>query len=123
MELGAKGSVSTTVLPLNPLRRVRVIRGRLHEVLLQACEDYITVILTDSDDLDVIDMQDRLRAAFPYLLEIRREVRSYDVERIPFKEEKEISAFELCISFLNEPDEEECELLRDVINTVQEERI
>ena len=123
VELGAKGSVSTTVLPLNPLRRVRVIRGRLHEVLLQACEDYITVILTDSDDLDVIDMQDRLRAAFPYLLEIRREVRSYDVERIPFKEEKEISAFELCISFLNEPDEAECELLRDVINTVQEERI
>ena len=123
VELGEKGSVKTTVLPLNPLRKVRVIRGKLRDVLLQACEDYITVILTDSDDLDVIDMQDRLRAAFPYLLEIRRETRAYDIGRTPFKEEAELSAFELCVSFLNEPDEEERALLRDVINTVQEERI
>ena len=42
-------------------------------MLGQACEDYVTVILTDREDLDVLDMQDKLRSAFPYLLEIRRE--------------------------------------------------
>ena len=31
------------------------------------------MILTDKADLDVIDMQERIRLAFPNLLEIRRE--------------------------------------------------
>ena len=61
------------MLPLPPLRQVRVIKGEFQEVLSQACEDYVTVVLTDKEDLDVIDLKDRLRNAFPYLLEIRRE--------------------------------------------------
>ncbi|MFR3321985.1 MAG: hypothetical protein ACLTSZ_13675 [Lachnospiraceae bacterium] len=37
-------------------------------------EDYApTVILIDRVDLDVIDLQERLHAAFPYLLEIINE--------------------------------------------------
>lgn len=68
-----KGNISTEVLPLTPLRQVRVIKGEFQEVLSQACEDYVTVVLTDKEDLDVIDLKDRLRNAFPYLLEIRRE--------------------------------------------------
>ena len=59
-----------TVLPLMPLRQVRVAKGSLEEVLQQKSQDYVTVILTDKADLDVIDMQDRLRLAFPYLLEM-----------------------------------------------------
>ena len=73
VEMGEKGDVKTTVLPLKPLRQVRVIQGELEEVLRQACQDYVTVILTDRVDLDILDMQDRIRRAFPYLLEIRRE--------------------------------------------------
>ena len=65
--------VKTTVLPLEPLHQVRVVKGTLEEVLKQACKDYVTVILTDKVDLDVIDMQERIRIAFPNLLEIRRE--------------------------------------------------
>ncbi len=41
-----------------------MIRGDLEEVLAQTCRDYVTVILTHKVDLDVIDMQDRLRLAF-----------------------------------------------------------
>ena len=42
----------------------------------------MTVILTDRVDLDVIDLQERLHAAFPYLLEIRREgLRTVSYER------------------------------------------
>ena len=34
--------------------------------------------------------------------------------------QEELDPFELCCAFLNEPDDEEKALLRDVINTVQE---
>ena len=120
VELGKKGDRKTTVLPLEPLRQVRVIRGELEEVLGQACGDYATVSLTDKADLDVLDMQDRIRSAFPNLLEIRREtVRRADYGRT-YAVQEELDPFELCCAFLNEPDEEEKALLRDVINTVQE---
>ena len=120
VELGKKGDRKTTVLPLEPLRQVRVIRGELEEVLGQACGDYATVILTDKADLDVLDMQDRIRSAFPNLLEIRREtMRRADYGRT-YAVEEELDPFELCCAFLNEPDDEEKALLRDVINTVQE---
>ena len=120
VELGKKGDRKTTVLPLEPLRQVRVIRGELEEVLGQACGDYATVILTDKADLDVLDMQDRIRSAFPNLLEIRREtMRRADYGRT-YAVQEELDPFELCCAFLNEPDDEEKALLRDVINTVQE---
>ena len=120
VELGKKGDRKTTVLPLEPLRQVRVIRGELEEVLGQACGDYATVILTDKADLDVLDMQDRIRSAFPNLLEIRREtMRRADYGRT-YAVQEDLDPFELCCAFLNEPDEEEKALLRDVINTVQE---
>lgn len=119
VELKEKGEIHTSVLPLKPLRQVRVIRGTLEEVLSQGCQDYVTVILTDRADLDVLDMQDRLRQAFPNLLEIRREVlrkADYEKEFIP---EKERDPFQLCCEFLKETDVEEQKILRDVINTVQ----
>ena len=120
VELGDKGDRKTTVLPLEPLRQVRVIRGELEEVLEQACGDYVTVILADKADLDVFDMQDKIRSAFPNLLEIRREtVRRTDYERA-YAVQEELDPFELCCAFLSEPDEDEKALLRDVINTVRE---
>lgn len=120
VELEEKGVVRTSVLPLHPLRQVRVIRGCLEEVLEQACGDYVTVILTDRTDLDVLDMQDRLRNAFPFLLEIRREgLRRADYSGGAGAGEY-LDPFELCCAFLQETDEEEKALLRDVINTVQE---
>lgn len=109
-----------TVLPLNPLRQVRVIKGKLEEVLKQECEDYVTVILTDKVDLDVIDMQDRLRLAFPRLLEIRREGQRRNILKTSLEEQKLLDPFQLCCSFLKDADEAEKELLMDVIHTVGE---
>ncbi|MDO5346728.1 MAG: exonuclease SbcCD subunit D [Lachnospiraceae bacterium] len=121
VEMGKKGTVQTTVLPLEPLRQVRVISGTLEQVLKQGCSDYVSVVLTDKADLDVIDMQDRIWNAFPNLLEIRREtLRRADYGRAYAPEEK-LDVFELCSSFLPDLDEEEQKLLlQDVINTVQE---
>ena len=56
VEMEEKGSTKMTPLPLTPLHQVRVIKGTLEEVLREACGDYVTVILTDKVDLDVIAM-------------------------------------------------------------------
>ena len=120
VEMGHKGDVRISTLPLEPLRQVRVIQGELEEVLAKGCGDYVTGILTDRVDLDIFDMQDRIRNAFPNLLEIRREtVRKADHIKGTVSQ-KEMDPFELCCSFLKDADEEEKKILRDVINTVQE---
>lgn len=122
VELGEKGDVRAQVLPLQPLRQVRVIRGELQEVLEQACGDYVSVVLTDRVDLDISEMQDRIRNAFPRLLEIHREVlRQADYSGGTAATQAELDPFELCCSFLKDADEGEKEVLRDVINTVLQE--
>ncbi len=119
VELGEKGRIETRILPLCPLRQVRVLRGGLEEVLQQACRDYVTVVLTDPGDLNILDMQDRLRNAFPNLLEIRREnLRKADYSR-RVSREKLLDPFALCCAFLQETGEEERSLLRDVIHNIE----
>ena len=119
VKMGEKNSVQTTVLPLEPLRQVRVIKGTLEEVIKEACNDYVTVILTDRIDLDVMDMQERIRIAFPNLLEIRREhLRKADYTK-ELQSETLMDPYELCCSFLKDLDEKEKELLQDVLHTVQ----
>ena len=119
VKMGSKNSVKTTILPLKPLREVRIIKGSLEDVLAQACEDFVTVILTDKVDLDIMDMQDRIRMAFPYLLEIRREVLRKAGYSDQMMAEKEQDPFKLCCSFLKDLDDEEKAVLQDVIHTVQ----
>ena len=120
VEMGEKGEIKTSVLPLIPLRQVKKLKGTLENVLLQACGDYVTVVLTDERDLDVIDMQDRLRQAFPRLLEIRRETSFQAVYDQDFDSGKVLNPYELCCAFLGEPDEEDKAILEDAINTVKE---
>lgn len=120
VELGQKGDRKVTVLPLKPLRQVRLLRGDFAQILGQACGDYVTVVLTDRGELDIPDVQDRLRHAFPKLLEIRRET-----QRRAKPEERggrpgELDPLELCCAFLSGADGEEQKLLADVIRTVQE---
>ncbi|MGI6056249.1 MAG: exonuclease SbcCD subunit D [Bilifractor sp.] len=119
-DLGRKGEVSVSVLPLTPLRQIRVVRGDLDEVLRQGCGDYAVVTLTDVREADTLDMQDRIRSAFPNLLEIRREGLPGADYQVEYSEETVMNAYDLCCSFLGDPDEEERSLLEDVINTVGE---
>ena len=119
VDIRQKGEVQTRVLPLTPLHQVRKIQGELQEVLAQACDDYVTIVLTDKVDLDVIDMQDRIRLAFPGLLEIRRETQRHTDYTSIKTPEKILNPFQLCCEFLAETDEEEMAILQDVINTVQ----
>ena len=44
-----KGTSSRiTILPLTPLREIRKLQGGLQDVLKQRCDDYVSVLLTDS---------------------------------------------------------------------------
>ena len=120
VDLLDKGNVSVSTIPLKPLHRARVVKGSLEEILKQGCDDYVTVILTDQVDYDVIDMQDRIRHEYPNILEIRRETlrqANYDARIL---QDKELGVFELCSLFLGDLNEEEQELLQDVVNSVLE---
>lgn len=121
VELDEKGKEpQIRKLPLVPMRSVCVKKGELAELLKHPSEDYVSLILTDRVDLDVIDMQERLRQAFPNLLEIRRE----NVRRADYS--KTVSAaqipepYELCRAFLGELDDASLVLLRDVVNAAKE---
>ena len=119
VEMKEKGDTIITPLALTPLRQVRVVTGTLAEVLALRCEDYVSVVLKDTVEHDIWDLKDRLKEAFPYLLEIRREnARKASYDTVAFSEE-ELDPYTLCCRFLSEPSEEECALLQDVIRTVQ----
>lgn len=118
VELGEKGNVNTEIIPLKPLREVKVVKGSLAEVLMETSDDYVTVILTDEETTDV-DSIDRIRSKFPNLLEIRREaVKREEVEKLK-KISYELSEIENCRIFLNDIDDEEEKLLIDIINELK----
>ena len=120
VELKEKGRLSVQSLPLTPLRQVRVIKGLLKDVLEDACDDYVTVLLTDPVDLDSADALDRLRNAFPNLLQVRRcDIRRADLRPVP--EEALKDPFEMILDFLKSADERERTILQDVINTVRDQ--
>ncbi len=120
VELKEKGQEpKISKLPLRPLRQIKILKGSLEELLTMTCEDYVTVVLTDKIDLNVVDMQEQLRMAFPHLLEIRRELnRTVDYSK-KAGDYEQLDPFELCCSFLKDLDEEEKDLLKDVLNSIQ----
>ena len=123
VEIKENGTCEIKELHLHPLHNVRVLRGTLDEILQESCEDYVSVVLTDKVDLDVLDMQERLYAAFPNLLEIRREnIRKTDYEKAEAQMEMDLDPFHLCCAFLKDLEESEKELLLNVINEVKEEQ-
>ena len=111
--------VKTLVLPLHPLHEMRTVTGTLAEVTKAPSNDYVTVLLTDEADLNVVDMQDRLRLAFPNLLEIRRQRRFRTGVRRSHGNESTKAPMELIADFLGgeKMDEEDRKLLADVLNT------
>ena len=74
VELMAKGSVDTTLIPLKPLRDLRQIKGPLAKLISQEIvasanpDDYLHVTLTDEEDL-ASPMAD-LRRFYPNILKL-----------------------------------------------------
>ncbi|WP_024865807.1 exonuclease SbcCD subunit D [Butyrivibrio sp. FCS014] len=77
LELGPKGEVSISEIPLIPKRDLREVRGTYDEITNKKnyegtnLEDYVHVVLTDEND--VIDAAAKLRVIYPNLMKL-----SYD---------------------------------------------
>ena len=79
------------------------MEGELEEVLKQPSDNFVTVILTDKVDVNVFDMQDRLRHAFPNLLEIRREKRcTKPIMKWKNSGMRQSDALSLCCEFIGD---------------------
>lgn len=121
IELAEKGNIKTTAIPLKPLHEVHIIKGTLNEILNQSCDDYVSVILTETPQQT--DISARIIEAFPNLLEIHYSFRNSTYSDIINKPETTTakSIFELCEYFVKDLNNDEKNILRDIINTVQED--
>lgn len=69
VEIDAVGRTTVETIPFEPIRRVRVLRGRHAELLLaDRSDDFIKIVLTD--DTPVIDGMKRIRDVFPNACEL-----------------------------------------------------
>jgi len=79
VELGEPGDITVRKVPLTPLRDMRIIRGRLAELMEpdrvasegEGVKDYFQAVLTDTEEL--IDPMGTLRSAYPNVLCIEME--------------------------------------------------
>lgn len=122
VEMGAKGDVQTTVLPLYPVHQVRKLRATREALLSGASEDFVSICVIGAKAEDMAGLRELLRAKYPNLLEIRRE-REETVELAALQERAEtLSPYELCLQFAGERlSDAEKALLTEVMNAMKEE--
>lgn len=121
VEMGAKGDVQTTVLPLHPVHQVRKLRATREALLSGASEDFVSICVIGAKAEDMAGLRELLRAKYPNLLELRRE-REETVELAALQERTEtLSPYELCLQFAGERlNDAEKALLTEVMNAMKE---
>lgn len=122
VEMGAKGDVQTTVLPLHPVHQVRKLRATREALLSGASEDFVSICVIGAKAEDMAGLRELLRERYPNLLELRRE-REETVELAALQERAEtLSPYELCLQFAGERlNDAEKALLTEVMNAMKEE--
>lgn len=122
VEMGAKGDVQTTVLPLHPVHQVRKLRATREALLSGASEDFVSICVIGAEATEMVGLRELLRERYPNLLELRRE-REETVELEALQERAEtLSPYELCLQFAGERlNAEEKALLTEVMNAMKEE--
>lgn len=122
VEMGAKGDVQTTVLPLHPVHQVRKLRATREALLSGASEDFVSICVIGAEATEMVGLRELLRERYPNLLELRREEKE-TVELAALQERTEtLSPYELCLQFAGERlSEAEKALLVEVMNAMKEE--
>lgn len=122
VEMGAKGDVRTTVLPLHPIHQVRKLRATREALLSGASEDFVSICVIGAEATEMVGLRELLRERYPNLLELRREEKE-TVELEALQERTEtLSPYELCLQFAGERlNAEEKALLTEVMNAMKEE--
>lgn len=122
VEMGAKGDVQTTVLPLHPVHQVRKLRATREALLSGASEDFVSICVIGAEAAEMVGLRELLRERYPNLLELRREEKE-TMELAALQERAEtLSPYELCLQFAGERlNAEEKALLTEVMNAMKEE--
>ena len=122
VEMGAKGDVQTTVLPLHPVHQVRKLRATREALLSGASEDFVSICVIGAEAAEMVGLRELLRERYPNLLELRREEKE-TVELAALQERAEtLSPYELCLQFAGERlNAEEKALLTEIMNAMKEE--
>lgn len=122
VEMGAKGDVQTTVLPLHPVHQVRKLRATREALLSGASEDFVSICVIGAEATEMVGLRELLRERYPNLLELRRE-REETVELAALQERAEtLSPYELCLQFAGERlNDAEKALLTELMNAMKEE--
>lgn len=75
VEMGEKGNVEISTVPLVPLRDMRIVKGTYDEIACRAnyqhtnTDDYIEIVLTDEEDIP--DAIGRLRVIYPNIMSLK----------------------------------------------------
>lgn len=129
--LNEKGNAEIDILPLRPENDLRVIKGKIGDLISAAEEseegrnDYIFAVLTDEGE--VIDAMDKMRAVYPNMMEISYDNRRYhallDLSGTPDMDEEaeNLSPEEMFAEFFAyqngcEPSESQKKIIAQILN-------
>lgn len=131
LEFGEKGNIRINLLPLKPLRDLRILRGKYEELMLKENyegtnrEDYLKIILTDENEIP--NVMNKLRTVYKNILQLEYDnTRTRSSENIVLVENVSMkSELELFADFFEKQngqtlDEEQAEYLRNLIEQLKE---
>ena len=134
VELGEKGSVSISTLPLTPQRDMREVRGTYDELTLRGnyagtnTDDYIHAVLTDENDIP--NAFSRLQSIYPQLMKLDYDNRRTRTSVVIAAEERRrtMTDTELFAEFFEiqngqKMTDKQSEYVKDVFATVREEML
>ena len=134
VELGEKGSVSISTLPLTPQRDMREVRGTYDELTLRGnyagtnTDDYIHAVLTDENDIP--NAFSRLQSIYPQLMKLDYDNRRTRASVVIAAEERRrtMTDTELFAEFFEIQNgqrmtDKQSEYVKDVFATVREEML
>ena len=134
VELGEKGSVSISTLPLRPQRDMREVRGTYDELTLRGnyagtnTDDYIHAVLTDENDIP--NAFSRLQSIYPQLMKLDYDNRRTRASVVIAAEERRrtMTDTELFAEFFEIQNgqrmtDKQSEYVKDVFATVREEML
>ncbi len=126
VDLDQKGKQSVQTIELHPKRRVLRIEDTAENLLsghLENRNDYVSLLITDPVEVDMSDVTERLRMAYPNMLDLGRKTYYHRPESEEEQLEAEhLSPYDLCVEFAGlrgiQFSEEDLDLLRETVNEV-----
>ncbi len=126
IEIDAVGQVAVEEIPFEPLRGVRILRGKHAELLLaMPSDDFVKAILTD--DVPVIEGMKRLRAVFPNACDLayERDERAPEIKSLDGRATRMMEPIDVIGDFLelvtdSRPSDEELKVFAAALHEIRQ---